>query len=213
MTSLSRRADFHSGNRTPAGLRAAISLVSDVEGRTVTDRKFTGALLVDQLFGTDSEATQQQLSADGEKMYAFDRVVRTIVVSGRLIDTVDTSALAAWLAFYEKARVSVAAKRARYVLLTIPGLTLRGSLVSASRSFSSTSPHEVPVTFTLLCFELQPDAAVEVIPGSDVFGRVSTEAAARLGLFPTEALDLVGFRLSSVRSTRAPAVDVSIFRG
>ncbi|RTL02973.1 MAG: hypothetical protein EKK65_04470, partial [Lysobacterales bacterium] len=43
--------------------------------------------LVQQLGESDFEATQQVTSAEGEKLYAFDRIVRMVNVQAVLYDT------------------------------------------------------------------------------------------------------------------------------
>lgn len=139
-------------------------------------------LIFGRLFETDSEAVQQVLSGDGEKLFAFDRVLRTFVLSGFIRDSAGASGLSAWKRFYEKARASVAARADQYIEITARDLVLRGLLVSSATVTASNTPHQVDVTLSVVCFSLTGGEAASFIDGTDIRGYLSVESLQRLGL-------------------------------
>ncbi len=193
---MTSRRDYYASVRDEPEARATIKLVES--GSTERVVSVFSDFIVGRVFNPDSEAIQQHLSSDGEKLYAFDRVVRSVVFSGFLTDTRTSPAYAEWRRFYEVARASVAVRAHRVVEVTVRGLRLRGILVSSARSIVSANPHFVDLTVTMLCFSLTTAESGQRNRRTGTVGVISDEAAARVGLIDARtAADASGLGLLS----------------
>lgn len=142
-------------------------------------------ILVDRFMETDTEAIQSLISSDGEKMYSFDRIVLSIVLTGFLRDSVSNPAFSRWRRFYETARASAAVKLGRSVSISFKSITTRGLLSASSHTTSSMTPFSVQLSLTMLCYDFRSAEAPSPIDGTDIIGSASRESLERLGIFPS----------------------------
>lgn len=178
-----KRSSYYSSMREEPESRVSIRLMErGPSGYGPVFRDRFDLFVFSRMFETDSEAIQQVMSGEGEKLFAFDRVLRTFVLGGFIRDSAGSPGLASWKRFYEKARASVAARADQYVEVTVRDLTLQGLLVSSGVAVASNAPHQADVTMSILCFSLTGGEVASYISGTDIRGHLSLESLQRLGL-------------------------------
>lgn len=184
--------------------------------------RFDG-LQIQQMNEADSEAVQMLMSQEGEKLYAFDRMVRVFTVNGFLYDTdkdlvLDGTkvkgrhGLREWKEFYERARLSQVVKNNQVVVITVMDQIYRGAFVSSSMSNSSSDPHKMELVAQFLCETVRYQhragpATLRNIPGTDVRGRLTVEGAASVGLLPQLQVDHTADKLFV---SRLPSVETVV---
>lgn len=148
--------------------------------------------ITQQIGETDGEAVQQVLTADGEKLYAFDRVVRTLTLQAVLFDTArdweirGTTVVGrghrAWKRFYEQARISRIARSDEIVKLAYGGATWYGAFTTQIVSQTAGDPVRLDLAATFLATDGFASATIRRLPALDVYGRLTAEGAAAIGL-------------------------------
>lgn len=168
-------------------------------------RRFFG-FQVQQLQETDTEAVQQLITQEGEKLYAFDRIVRILSISGFLFDTDKDvqdpesgqlvrghHGLSEWKSFYEEARISQIAKSNHLVRIEILGHVLTGAFVNSNVTNGSQDPHRIDLVAQFLCVDVRAPrhrrSILSTITGTDVRGRLTAEGAANAGLLGQLVVD------------------------
>lgn len=192
-------------------------------------RRFFG-LQIQQFNESDSEAVQTVMSEEGEKIYAFDRMVRLFTISGFIFDTdrdledPDTGATIPgmhgareWSEFYEEARISQLAKSGRIVKLTIQDQVITGAFVSSTRASDASDPHKINIIAQFLAINVRfhrlGKQILQTIPGTDVQGRLTAEGAASVGLLNRLVVDPRPDQLFASRLPPASTVPGIVLRG
>lgn len=188
---ISRRSQYFAGMReeAPTSVRLAIHRRADVAGAALATFELA---IFQQLGETDTEATQQILTADGEKLYSFERIVRTLTMQAVLFDTardwevrgeiVVGRGHRAWKRFYERARISQLARSGEIVKLSCGDATWYGAFTTQVLSQSAGDPLRLDLSATFLATDGFSTAIVRKLPYVDVRGRLTAEGAASVGL-------------------------------
>lgn len=202
--------DFVNESEDGIGARAVLQRV----GADGTAVETFHQLLVQQTNTVDSEATQQILASEGEKIYAFDRTVMILVVTGFVHDSdfgepltragsdfqFTGKGLSEWKRFYEDGRISRLARSGERIRLELGDQVYTGAFVDNAVNGTANDPMRVDIVVNLLVANVEMGATgakgisdiQQLASGENrVRGSLTLEGAVRVGLLDTP-LELEG---------------------
>jgi len=174
---MSRTRDYKTVVINPARGQVTFS-IKNASGNVI---KSFSDLVVSAIALNDLEASETVLTSEGEKIRVADRVLRTISISGQLIesgrsDSVNTRA--AWLEFYEFSRLSQVAVNRLSVSFVVDDVKFDGAFISSDLTQSATEPNIISISTAFLCRTVEVNKVISKVPGTDFLGYVTYEGLA-----------------------------------